>query len=143
MHDAPGAGAQPFQPDRHGEADRDLHGDFRQRGRMPKHVAVVHVVADLQHCEQHAEQDRGGIGHARRHIVGPPPQQIAGIPERHGRDAISVEKPIEDRGRADIATDDARLVTDAHQHNDDDGGRQIAQCGQGPPFRNPGDAGDH
>jgi hypothetical protein len=38
-------------------------------------------MADLEHEQQHGEEQRRGIHHARRNVVGPPPQHIAGKPE--------------------------------------------------------------
>ena len=78
-------------------------------------VAAGDEMADFQDGEQHGEQDRRGIGHARRHVVGAPPQQIAGIPERCRRHAIAIEQPVEDRRGADIIADNARLLDDARR----------------------------
>ena len=59
------------------------------------------------------------------HIVGAPSQQIAGIPERGGRYAVPVKNPIKERRSADVIADNTRLVTDAQQHQHDDGSCQV------------------
>jgi hypothetical protein len=83
------------------------------------------------------------IGHARRHVVGASAQQISGKPERDRGHAIAVEQPVEDRRGADVATDDARVITDAQQHEDHERGSEPAQERQRSLLRDPGDARHH
>ena len=123
VHDAAGPRADALKPDRNGEADRDLEREFGKPAARPVDVAVVHQVAQLKKTEQHREQDRGGVDHAGRHIVTAAAQQLAAQPERGRGDAVAVEQPVEDRRRADVGADDARLPADPQDHQDDDRGR--------------------
>ena len=76
-------------------------------------------------------------------IVGAPAQQIAGDPERDRRHAVAVQQPVEDRRRADVVADDARLLADAQQHQHDQAAASVAQHRQRPLLGDPGDAGHH
>ena len=116
MHDTVRPQAQPLKPDGHGKTDRDLHRNFRQCNRLPVYIAAVHVVPDLHKREQHGEQDRSGVCHARRHIVGTSSQEMARIPESGGGHAIAIEQPVEEGCAANVVTDDPRLITDPQQH---------------------------
>ena len=143
MDDAAGAATQPLEADRHGEPDRDLQGELGETAATHEHVAVVHEMANLEEAEQHREQDRGRVNRARGRVVGALAQQMAADPEGQRRHAVAVEQPVEDRRRADVAADDARLPADAREHQRRDSGREPAQHRQRTLRRDPGDAGDH
>ena len=77
VHDAAGAVAHVFEPDRHRKPGADLQREFAERAGVAIDVAAVHVVADFEERGQHREQDRGAVDHARRLVVGALAQQIA------------------------------------------------------------------
>ena len=124
-----------FEPDGHGEPGADLQRDLGQAAAGPVDVAVVHEVADFEEDDQHGEQDRARLDHARRLVVGAPAQQLAADPERRRRHAVAVEQPVEDRRGADVAADDARLPADARHHQRADDGGEPAQRRQRPLLR--------
>src|SRR5947208_2532208 len=62
--------AQPFESDRHGEADRYLQRDLGMARAVAVDVAVMDEVADFEKRQQHREHDGAGIDHARRCVVG-------------------------------------------------------------------------
>ena len=140
---AVGAQTQPLEPDGHGEPDADLQPDLGQARGVPVDVAAIDEVADFQEGQQHGQQDGAGIHHARGHVVAAAAQKIAAQPERRGGNAVAVEQPVEDRSRAHVVADDARLPADARQHQHADHGGKHAQRRQRPLVRNPGDPRHH
>ena len=70
MHYTVGAQAQPFESDRHGEADRYLQRDLGKARAVAVDVAVMDEVADFKKRQQHGEHDGAGIDHACGCVVG-------------------------------------------------------------------------
>ena len=88
VHDAAGAVAHVFEPDRHGKPGADLQRELAERAGVAIDVAAVHVMADFEERGQHREQDRRAVHHpataGRRRACAadgrPTQNEIAGTP---------------------------------------------------------------
>lgn len=116
VHDVLGYDPRALEPDGHGKSDDDMHRELRERRGIFIDVAAVDVVADLQREEQRREENGERVREARREIVLVLAQEPARSPERKRRYAVTPQEPVEDRRSAEIAARDARLISNARNH---------------------------
>jgi hypothetical protein len=81
VHDAAGPPAHALEAYGEREAGIDVDRGFSEVADRLVDVAAGDVVADFQDDEQDREEDRAGIDHACRQVVGSPPQQRSRDPE--------------------------------------------------------------